>query len=93
MLPRGAFLLLRGNDMPLFGETKPRKAKYGFKAYLSTYNLLKTTELIRRVMGEEEEDGVWFMVMNHIMGGSPELLIYIDDQGVYEAFKQANAAS
>jgi hypothetical protein len=54
--------------------------------------LLDTTDLVRRVLGEPV-DGVWFMVLNSNMGSFLELLIYIDDDNAYNAFKQANAAA
>lgn len=77
--------------MALFREMNPRKAAYGFTASLHGDNVLSVAGMILRVLGPKPVKGRWFIEMPVNMGNA-ELKVYIDDVGLYEEFKGANAA-
>lgn len=80
-------------------ETKPRKAKFGFRYnYSFRGNLLvmaeqarefaRVCDLIHEVLGNPDQV-TWWHTMPNNMGISEELLIYINDETLYEKFKDA----
>jgi hypothetical protein len=76
--------------MALYGEFKPRKAKFGFNTYISERDIAKKVVFMNSVLGEPRE-GVWFLEMKAGMSALVELRIYIDDAQLAETFRKANS--
>lgn len=80
-------------------ETKPRKAKFGFRGSLDLWgsDLVKLAEearsiatmcdLIHEVMGAESDADWWIETPNN--AGSVSILLYINDVNRYERMKAA----
>lgn len=84
---------------PLLVETKPRKAKFGFRYNISTYgtllekaqharNMAQVCELIHFTLGDPDRENWWYELSNS-NGRSDSLLVYINDLGLYEKVKAA----
>ena len=74
--------------MPLLTETKPRKAKYGFKCQYAGNTILDIGVLVRSTLGKPSGNGWWDEVTSNM--GQIGYLIYFDDEALYELFKAAN---
>lgn len=75
-----------------FDETKPRKAKYGFKIGVRLDTILEMGEFIKQVFGDKGQgDGWWAEAPNAY--GHMSFLVYIDDDELYEKFKAVNDAN
>jgi hypothetical protein len=85
----------------LIVETKPRKAKFGFRYNISIYGTLmemaqkardmaQVCELIYHTLGDPDGDNWWYDMPNR-NGSQNELLVYINDIVLYEKFKAAVA--
>jgi hypothetical protein len=79
---------IRKPVMPLLTETKPRKAKYGFKCQYAGSTILDIGVLVRSTLGKGGP-GWWDEVTSNM--GQIGYLIYFDDEALYEMFKAANA--
>lgn len=80
--------------MAIFRETKPRKAKYGFKLDMHDYEaiFLQAPDLLKACFGNTSAGLEWWQEMPNSMG-SVSLLIYINDEALYNKFKALNDAS
>lgn len=84
--------------MPLLTETKPKKAKWGFKCQYAGNSILDIGVLVRETLGKTPpcatppyrgvDDPWWDEVTSNM--GQIGYLIYFNDQVLYEQFKAAN---
>jgi hypothetical protein len=85
--------------MSLIVETKPRKAKFGFRYNITIYGTLmekaknaremaQVCEMIHATLGEPDRENWWYETPNR-NGSHDELLVYINDIALYEKFKAA----
>lgn len=72
---------------PLFRETKPRKAKYGFVAGIGN-NIFEVVQFVNDTLPKQQHTDTWFADIRQ--GYSNEIAIYINDNDLYDKFRSAN---
>lgn len=70
-----------------FQETKPRKAKHGFKVSVDNSTIMLLGKAIESVFAgvPEGSDRWWWEFTNKF--GRAEVLVYINDEELYQNFK------
>lgn len=77
-----------------FTETKPRKAKYGFRTSISIVEIMQMGDFAKSIFGTNDYSGkdYWFEIPSSYTSGI-HVNVYINDEVLYEKFKAVNDAN